>query len=95
MEKLLNTIDFDSLNGHYRFYIYEDRNPLSKYKLVKISEGNELTVKNIYEELRLLNEELHMEIDSMPSHRSTKFNTREFATKFIEVLRLKRMNKEI
>ena len=95
MGKLLNTIDFDSINGHYRFYIYEDKNPLPKYRLVKINEEKELTVNNIYEELRLLNEELHLEIDYEPSHRKTNFNTREFSTKFIEAMRLKRMKKEI
>lgn len=88
MEKLRNTIDFDSMNGHYRFYIYEDKNPLPQYKLVKIREGNELPVKSIFKELRSLNEELHLGIDYMPSHRLTPLNTREFATKFIEALRL-------
>lgn len=95
MGKLLNTIDFDSINGHYRFYIYEDKHPLPKYKLVKINEEKELTVNNIYEELRLLNEELYLEIDYEPSHRKTNLNTREFSTKFLEALRLKRMNKGI
>ena len=89
MEKFIHTFEFDSKNGKYRFYIYKDKNPLPKYKLFKMIEGNELLVKNLYNELRFLNQELRLNIENRPSNRLTQLNSREFATCFIKALTLK------
>lgn len=82
MNKLLEIIEVKSINGFYRIHLYDDGNVLPKLVIFQVADGNEIHVKNMYRELKRLNEEFSFRIEYEPSNR-TKLNTREFGREFI------------
>lgn len=82
MDKLLETIEVNSNNGLYRIYLFSDNNPLLRLEIYKIDNGIETPVKNMYRELKRLNEEFSFRIEYEPKER-TRLNTREFGREFI------------
>ena len=82
MSKLLEVIEVKSINGIYKIFQYDDGNALPKLVIYQVADGNETPVKNMYKELKSLNEEFSFEIEYEPSDR-TKLNTREFGREFI------------
>ncbi|MBB6446731.1 hypothetical protein [Bacillus benzoevorans] len=82
MDKLLETIEVNSANGLYRIYLFSDNNPLPRLEIHKIDNGIETHVKNMYGELKRLNEEFSFGIEYEPKDR-TRLNTREFGREFI------------
>lgn len=83
MNKLLETIEVKSLNGLYRIYLFNDGNALPKLVIYKVADGHEVPIKNMYKELKKLNEEVSFGIDYEPTER-IKLNTREFGKEFIK-----------
>ena len=62
MEKLLKSLDVNSVNGLYRMYQYNDGNPLPKLVITKITKDVELQVRNMYGELKKLNNEFTLKL---------------------------------
>ncbi|MEI4770484.1 hypothetical protein WAX74_12640 [Psychrobacillus sp. FJAT-51614] len=83
MNKLLEKIEVNSMNGMYRIYQYADRNALPKLEIYHVTGGIEAPVKNMYGELKKLNDEFLFKIEYEPKDR-TKLNTREFGKEFIK-----------
>lgn len=83
MNKLLETINVKSVNGLYRIYLFNDGNALPKLVIYHIVNGHEVPVRNMYKELKRLNEEFSFGIEFEPTNR-TKLNTREFGREFIK-----------
>ncbi|MBX0314665.1 hypothetical protein [Planococcus glaciei] len=84
MKTLINNIDVTSVNGQYRFYQYNDGNPLPQIELFKIENNKEVMMKNVLGEVKKLNEEFLFKIDFHPKNRKHPLNTREFSDKFIK-----------
>ncbi|KGR89846.1 MULTISPECIES: hypothetical protein [Bacillales] len=82
MSKLLKTIEVKSVNGLYRIHQYKDGNALPKLVIYQVVNGHEVPVKNMYGELKRLNEEFSFGIEHEPKER-TRLNTREFGREFI------------
>lgn len=82
MNKLLNVIEVKSINGLYRIHQYNDGNALPKLVIYQVLDGHEVPVKNMYKELKRLNEEFSYGIQYEPKDR-IKLNTREFGREFI------------
>lgn len=82
MNKLLETIEINSINGLYRIYLFSDNNPLPRLEICKIDNEIETPVKNMYGELKRLNEAFSFGIEYEPKER-TRLNTREFGRDFI------------
>jgi hypothetical protein len=83
MNQLLEMIEVNSNNGLYRIYQHADGNPLLKLSIFQVINGIEVPVKNMYGELKRLNNELSLNIDFEPKNR-IKLNTREFGNEFIK-----------
>ncbi|MBO1513519.1 hypothetical protein [Metabacillus bambusae] len=83
MNKLLDTIEVKSINGFYRIHLYDDGNALPKLAIYQVADGNETPVRNMYKELKRLNEEFSYGIEYEPKDR-IKLNTREFGREFIK-----------
>ncbi|MTT31485.1 hypothetical protein GMB86_05555 [Terrilactibacillus sp. BCM23-1] len=83
MNKLLETIEVKSVNGLYRIYLFNDGNALPKLVIYQVADGNETLVKNMYRELKRLNEEFSFGVEYEPKDR-IKLNTREFGREFIK-----------
>lgn len=92
MKKLLSTIEITSVNGVYRFYQYRDKNPLPRIELYRISGEKEITIQNVYGEVKKLNEEFKFQIDYAPKNRKSPLNTRELSDKFIKEYKSKHIN---
>lgn len=92
MKKLLSTIEITSVNGVYRFYQYRDKNPLPQIELYKVSGEKEIAIKNVYGEVKKLNDELKFQIEYAPNNRKSPLNTREFSEKFIRAYKSKHCN---
>lgn len=92
MKKLLSTIEITSVNGVYRFYQYRDKNPLPRIELYRISGEKEITIQNVYGEVKKLNEEFKFQIDYAPKNRKSPLNTRELSNKFIKEYKSKHIN---
>ena len=88
LDKLLEKIEVHSMNGLYRIHLYNDGNALPKLVIFQVADGNETPVKNMYRELKRLNEEFSFGIEYVPSDR-TKLNTREFGREFIRCYKAK------
>ncbi|MFK5707522.1 hypothetical protein [Lysinibacillus boronitolerans] len=82
MNNLLETIEVKSVNGLYRIHQYNDGNALPKLVIYQVLNGQEVPVKNMYKELKRLNEEFSYGIQYEPKDR-IKLNTREFGKEFI------------
>jgi hypothetical protein len=83
MNQLLEIVEVKSINGLYRIYQYADRNPLPKLEIYQVIDGIEQHVKNMYGELKRLNDEFSLRIQYEPKDR-IKLNTREFGNEFIK-----------
>ncbi|MBB2481343.1 hypothetical protein H5P36_14220 [Bacillus sp. APMAM] len=83
MNKLLEKIEVNSMNGLYRIHLYNDGNALPKLIIYQVADGHEVPVKNMYKELKRLNEEFSYGIQYEPTDR-IKLNTREFGREFIK-----------
>lgn len=83
MNKLLETIEVKSVNGLYRIYQYDDGNALPKLVIYQVTDEHEVPVKNMYKELKRLNEEFSFGIEYEPTDR-IKLNTREFGRDFVK-----------
>ncbi|MED3575857.1 hypothetical protein [Cytobacillus praedii] len=83
MNKLLETIEVKSLKGLYRIYLFNDGNALPKLVIYQVADGHEVSVKNMYKELKRLNEEFSYGIQYEPKDR-IKLNTREFGREFVK-----------
>lgn len=83
MNKLLEKIEVNSINGLYRIYQYDDGNALPKLVICQVTVANETPVKNMYKELKRLNEEFSFQIEYEPTDR-IKLNTREFGRELIK-----------
>jgi hypothetical protein len=83
MNKLLETIQVKSVNGLYRIHLFDDGNALPKLVIYQEADGHETPVKNMYKELKRLNEEFSYGIEYEPTDR-IKLNTREFGREFIK-----------
>lgn len=83
MNKLLEVIEVKSINGIYQIFQYDDGNTLPKLVIYQVADGNEILVKNMYRELKRLNEEFSFGVEYEPNDR-IKLNTREFGREFIK-----------
>ncbi|PLR70318.1 hypothetical protein [Bacillus sp. UMB0728] len=83
MNKLLEVIEVKSINGIYQIFQYDDGNALPKLVIYQVADGNEILVKNMYRELKRLNEEFSFGVEYEPNDR-IKLNTREFGREFIK-----------
>lgn len=83
MKKFLERIEINSKNGLYYFYQYNDGNPLPKLEIYQVVDGIEIPVKNMYGELKKLNDEFSYKIEYEPKDR-IKLNTREFGKEFMK-----------
>ncbi|WP_400244991.1 hypothetical protein AB3U99_01285 [Niallia sp. JL1B1071] len=83
MNKLLETIEVNSVNGLYRIYLFNDGNALPKLVMYQVTDGHEAPIKNMYRELKKLNKEFSFKIDFEPTDR-IKLNTREFGKESIK-----------
>lgn len=83
MNKLLEVIEVKSINGIYKIFQYDDGNALPKLVIYQLADGREVPVKNMYKELKRLNEEFSFGIDYEPIDR-IELNTREFGREFIK-----------
>lgn len=84
MKKLIGSINLISKNGQYRIHQFNDGNAMPQVEMVKVENNIEVRVKNVYGELKKLNDELLLKIDCSPSHRKHPLNTREFADQLIK-----------
>lgn len=91
MKTLITIVDVKSVNGEYRFYQYRDRNPLPQIELYKIVEEKEIAIRNVFGEVRKLNEEFNFRIKYAPENRKSPLNTRELSDKFIKEYKSKRV----
>lgn len=66
MNKLLETIEVDSVNGLYRIHQYNDGNALPKLVIYHVVNGHEVPVRNMYKELKRLNEEFSFGLEYEP-----------------------------
>ncbi|MGQ4666662.1 hypothetical protein ACUIJN_12665 [Metabacillus halosaccharovorans] len=83
MNSLLEVIEVKSINGIYKIFQYDDGNALPKLVIYHVVNGHEVPVKNMYKELKRLNEEFSYGIQYEPTDR-IKLNTREFGREFIK-----------
>jgi len=83
MNKLMEVLEVKSINGIYQIFRYDDGNALPKIVIYHVDNGHETPVKNMYKELKRLNEEFSFEIEYEPKER-TRLNTREFGREFIK-----------
>jgi hypothetical protein len=83
LNKLLDAIEVKSINGLYRIHLYNDGNALPKLVIYQVNGEHEAPVKNMYNELKRLNEEFSYGIQYEPQDR-IKLNTREFGREFIK-----------
>jgi hypothetical protein len=83
MNKLLEVIEVKSINGIYQIFQYDDGNALPKLVIYQVADGNGILVKNMYRELKRLNEEFSFGVEYEPNDR-IKLNTREFGREFIK-----------
>ena len=79
-------MEVHSINGIYRIYQYDDENGPAKIEIYYLLNTQEIPVKNMYSELKKLNDEFSYKsykIDFKPVHR-IRLNTREFGNEFIK-----------